>query len=60
MRRTDKETTFQRFIVEIGHSRTFERQFLPTTKGVNPPKIEFFDVVARREAGLVQFDNTLG
>jgi hypothetical protein len=52
IRRTDKETTFQRFTVEIGHSRTFERQFLPATEGVNPPKIEFFDTVARLEAGL--------
>jgi hypothetical protein len=52
IRRTDKETTFQRFVVEIGHSRTFERQFLPTTEGVNPSKIKFFDTVARLEAGL--------
>jgi hypothetical protein len=52
IRRTDKETTFQRFAVEIGHSRTFERQFLSATEGVNPSKIEFFDTVAHLEAGL--------
>jgi hypothetical protein len=56
----DKETTFQRFAVEIGHSRTFERQFLPATERANPMKIEFFDTVARLEVGLEQFGNTLG
>jgi hypothetical protein len=30
------------------------------TEGVNPPKIEFFNVVARLEAGLAQFADTLG
>jgi hypothetical protein len=29
-------------------------------EGANPPKIEFFDIVARLEAALAQFDNTLG
>jgi hypothetical protein len=52
--------TFRRFAVGIGHSRTFECQFLLTTEGVNPPKIEFFDAVARLEAGLAQFGNMLG
>jgi hypothetical protein len=52
IRRIDKETSFRRFAVGIGHSRTFERQFLPATEGANPPKIEFFNVVARLEAGL--------
>jgi hypothetical protein len=47
-------------MVGISHSRTFERQFLPVTEGANPPKIEFFDTVARLEAGLAQFGNTLG
>jgi hypothetical protein len=60
IRRTDKETTFRRFVVGIGHSWTFERQFLPATEGANPPKIKFFDVVARLEAGLAQFGNTIG
>jgi hypothetical protein len=59
IRRKDKETTFRRFTVGIGHSRTFERQFLPATEGVNPRKIEFFDAVARFEASLVQFGNML-
>jgi hypothetical protein len=53
-------TTFRRFTVGIDHSRTFERQFLPVTEGVNPSKIEFFDAVARLMAGLAQFGNTLG
>jgi hypothetical protein len=43
-----------------GRDRTFERKFLPVTKGVNPLKIEFFNVVAHLEANLVQFGNTLG
>jgi hypothetical protein len=30
------------------------------TEGVNPPKIELFNVVARFKAGLAQFSNTLG
>jgi hypothetical protein len=47
-------------MVGIGHSRTFEHQFLPVTEGANPPKIELFDVVARLKAGLAQFGNTLG
>jgi hypothetical protein len=52
IRRKVKGITFQRFTVEIGQSRTFERQFLPTTEGANPPKIELFNAVARLEAGL--------
>jgi hypothetical protein len=46
-------------VVGIGHSRTFKRQFLLATEGVNLLKIEFFDAVARLEAGLVQFSNML-
>jgi hypothetical protein len=60
IQRKDEGTTFRRLVVRIGHSRAFERQFLPVTEGVNPPKVEFFDVVARLEAGLTLFDNTLG
>jgi hypothetical protein len=44
----------------IGHSRTFEWQFLPETEGANPSKIEFFDAVACLEVGLAQFSNMLG
>jgi hypothetical protein len=47
-------------VVGIGHSRTFEHQFLSAIEGANPPKIEFFDAVARLEAGLSQFSNTPG
>jgi hypothetical protein len=47
-------------MVGIDHSRAFERQFLPATEGVNPPKIEFFNAVARLKAGLAQFGNTHG
>jgi hypothetical protein len=39
-------------MVGIGHSRTFKRQFLLATEGVNLLKIKFFDAVARLEAGL--------
>jgi hypothetical protein len=60
IRRKDKEATFRRFTVGIGHSQTFERQFLPAIEGANPPKIEFFNAVARLEAGLALFGNTLG
>jgi hypothetical protein len=48
------------FMVGIGHSWTFERQFLSAIEGANPPKIEFFDIVAHIEAGLAQFGNTFG
>jgi hypothetical protein len=47
-------------MVRIGHSQTFERQFLSVTEWANPPKIEHFDAVARLEAGRVKFGNTLG
>jgi hypothetical protein len=50
--RKDEGTTFRRLVVRIGHSRAFERQFLPTIEGENPPKVEFFDTVARVKAGL--------
>jgi hypothetical protein len=53
IRRKVKGITFRRFTVGIGQAQTFERQFLPTIEGVNPPKIELFDAVARLEAGLV-------
>jgi hypothetical protein len=35
-------------------------QCLPATEGVNPLNEEFFDAVARLEAGLTQFSDTLG
>jgi hypothetical protein len=60
MWRKDKGTTFRRFAVRIGHSRTFKRQYLPATEGANPPNVEFFDAVARLEAGLARFSNVLG
>jgi hypothetical protein len=48
------------FTIGISHSRIFECQYLPTIEGANPLKIEFFDAVARLEAGLEQFSNALG
>jgi hypothetical protein len=48
------------FTVGIGHSRTFECQYLLANEGANPPKIEFFNAVAHLKAGLVQFSNELG
>jgi hypothetical protein len=60
MWRKNKETTFWRFTVRINHLRTFECQRLPTTEGANPPNEEFFDAVARLEAGLAQFSDALG
>jgi hypothetical protein len=59
-KKKNKGATFRRFAVGIGHSRALERQFLPVTEGVNPPKIEFFDVVAHLEASMAQFGNMLG
>jgi hypothetical protein len=47
-------------MVGISHSRTFECQYLLVTEGADPLKIEFFDAVARLEAGLEQFSNALG
>jgi hypothetical protein len=60
MWRKNKETTIRRFTVRISHSRRFECQCPPMTEGVNPLNEEFFDVVARLEAGLAQFNNALG
>jgi hypothetical protein len=47
-------------MVRISHSRIFECQYLPATEGANLPNIEFFDAMARLEAGLTQFSNALG
>jgi hypothetical protein len=60
MWRKDKETTLRRFTVEISHSWTFKCQYLLATEGENLPKIEFFNAVARLEAGPAQFSNALG
>jgi hypothetical protein len=60
MWRKDKETTFWRFTVRISHSWTFECQYLPVTEGANPSNVEFFDVVARLETILAEFNNVLG
>jgi hypothetical protein len=48
------------FAVRIGHSWTFECQYLPATEGANSLNVEFFDAVAHLEAGLAQFSNALG
>jgi hypothetical protein len=59
MWRKDEEITFERVVAGIGYPRTFEYQCLLTTEGANPPKREFFDVVAHLEAGMAQFSNAL-
>jgi hypothetical protein len=43
----------------IGHPWTFECQGLSATEGANPPKMEFFDVVARLEFGQARLSDTL-
>jgi hypothetical protein len=60
MWRKDKETTFLMFMVRIGHSWTFECQYLSATEGVNPLNVEFFTAMACLKAGMAQFSNTLG
>jgi hypothetical protein len=42
-----------------GQPQAFECQLLPTAKGVNSPKMELFDAVARLEPGLVEFSHAL-
>jgi hypothetical protein len=42
-------------VVGIGYPWALEGTFVPTTKGVNSPKMELFDAVARLKLGLVEF-----
>jgi hypothetical protein len=51
--------TLSRFGTGIRQPRTFECQLLPMAKGVNSPKMELFDTVARLEPGLTEFAHAL-
>jgi hypothetical protein len=50
VKRKYKEVTGQRIVQPGG----FKSQSFPATEGANPPKIKFFDAVARLEPGLAQ------
>jgi hypothetical protein len=58
IKRKYKEVTGQRVAVRIGQPRGFKSQSFPATEGANPPKIKFFDAVARLELSLAQLSDT--
>jgi hypothetical protein len=51
--------TFSGFVTRIGQPRAFECQLLPTAKGVNSPKMELFDAMARIQPSLAEFGHAL-
>jgi hypothetical protein len=57
IKRKYKEVTRQRVTARIGQPGGFKSQSFPATEGANPPKIKFFDAVARLEPGLAQLSD---
>jgi hypothetical protein len=57
IKREYKNFTWKRIAARIGQPWGFKRRSFLTTEGVNPPKIEFFDAVARLEPGLAQLSD---
>jgi hypothetical protein len=57
VKRKYKEVTRQRIAARIGQPGEFKSQSFPATEGANPPKIKFFDAVARLEPGLAQLSD---
>jgi hypothetical protein len=57
IKRKYKEVTGQRVTARIGQPGGFKSQSFLATEGANPPKIKFFDAVARLEPGLVQLSD---
>ena len=52
IKREYKNFTWKRIAARIGQPWGFKSQTFPMTEGVNPPKIEFFGVVAHLEPSL--------
>jgi hypothetical protein len=57
IKREYKNFTWKRIAARIGQPWGFKSQSFSATEGANPPKIEFFDVVARLEPDLVQLSD---
>ena len=57
IRRKAEDFTLKRITAGIGQPWAFESQGLSATEEANPPKIEFFDAVARLEPDLAQFSD---
>jgi hypothetical protein len=57
IKRKYKEVTGQRVAARIGQPGGFKSQSFPVTEGANPPKIKFFDAVARLKPGLAQLSD---
>jgi hypothetical protein len=57
IRKKAEDFTLKRITAVIGQPWAFESQGLSATEGANPPKIKFFDAVARLEPDLVQFSD---
>jgi hypothetical protein len=46
-KRQGGKLTISRFAAGVGHRQALIGAFVPTAKGLNSPKMEFFDAVAR-------------
>jgi hypothetical protein len=51
------EVTGQKVAARIGQPGGLKSQSFSVTEGANPPKIKFFDAVARLEPGLAQLSD---
>jgi hypothetical protein len=57
VKREYKHVTGKRIATRIGQPSGFKSQSFSATEGANPPKIKFFDAVARLEPGLAQLSD---
>jgi hypothetical protein len=57
VKREYKDVTGQRIVTRISQPGGFKSQSFPVTEGANPPKIKFFNAVARLEPGLTQLSD---
>jgi hypothetical protein len=56
-KRKYKDVTGQRIAARISQPGGFKSQSFPAIEGANPPKIKFFNAVARLEPGLAQLSD---
>jgi hypothetical protein len=57
VKREYKDVIGQRIAARIGQPGGFKSQNFLAIEGANPPKIKFFDAVARLEPGLAQLSD---
>jgi hypothetical protein len=58
-KRQGGKLTISRFAAGVGHRQALIGAFVPTSKGLNSPKMEFFDAVARLKPGPVELSYAL-